>query len=227
MTPVDPLLATVQHTHDHLAARLSDAASGSTRGQPRKGYEAIDTFLAMASRHLGAVDAVLLPAARDRLDDGAQVVHDYLQVARHLEVVLAHVKARAYGSVFESGFRWEDVWEDVRRALEEHRRSETRLAQRLGATLSAEGRDELTERLHHYEPRAPTRPHPYAPHTGFAGLVARKILHAADVVWDGVEGRMVPGPSRPQRREPGLVAQYFLGDPRMHPRPRTRGRRHG
>lgn len=216
MTPADPLRSTVQHTHDSLAARLGSASAGvATPGEPRKAYEAIDTFLAVASKHLAAVDAVLLPAAGRHLPDGGQVVHDYLQAARELEVVLAHVKARAYGSVFETGFHWDDVWDDVREALAAHRVAETDLAGQLSEALDARALDRLTERLHAAEPVAPTRPHPYAPHTGLAGLVARKVLHAADSFWDAVEGRMAPTPERPRRREPGLVAQYFLADPRF------------
>jgi hypothetical protein len=216
MGSADVLRSSVQHTHDNLAARLAGASTGvSTPGQPRKAYEAIDTFLAIASKHLSAVDAVLLPAARKRLPDGAHVVHDYLHAARHLEVVLAHVKARAYGSTFETGFHWDQVWADVRAALAEHRRSETDLADQLSQAMEPVGLDDLTERLHRAESSAPTRPHPYAPHTGLPGLVARKIMHAVDSFWDTAEGRMSPTPPRPQRKRPGLVAQYFLADPRF------------
>jgi hypothetical protein len=216
MGSADVLCSSVQHTHDNLAARLAGASTRvSTPGQPRKAYEAIDTFLAIASKHLSAVDAVLLPAARRRLPDGAHTVHDYLHAARHLEVVLAHVKARAYGSVFETGFHWDQVWADVGRTLGEHRRSETDLVDQLTEAMEPAELDDLTERLHRAESSAPTRPHPYAPHTGFPGLVARKIMHAVDAFWDTAEGRMSPSPERPKRKKPGLVAQYFLADPRF------------
>lgn len=218
MTTADPLRSSIHHTHDHLTDRFSRAsAQVSTPGQPRKAFEEIDTFLAIASRHLAAVDAVLLPVAQTRLDHGGDEVHDYLRAARHLEVVLAHVKARAYGSVYETGYHWGDVWDDVRSALEDHRDRETHLAGRLSEALAADELDLLVEQLHHVEPTAPTRPHPYAPHTGFPGLVARKVMHAADAFWDTVEGRMVPDPARPRRKKPGLLAQYFLADPRFDP----------
>jgi hypothetical protein len=216
MGTVDVLRGSVQHTHDNLAARFASARTMvSTPGQPRKAYEGIDTFLAIASKHLSAVDAVLLPAARRRLPDGAHVVHDYLHSARHLEVMLAHVKARAYGSVFEAGHHWAEVWDDVGEALAAHRRCEADLADQLTGAIDAGELDELTEKLHRAESSAPTRPHPYAPHTGLAGLVARKIMHAVDAFWDTAEGRMSPEPNRPQKKKPGIVAQYFLADPRF------------
>lgn len=215
MDTTDVLHRSVLHTHDHLLARLETAsAMVVTPGQPRKAYERIDTFLAAASKHLNAVDATLLPAARKQLPDGAEVVRDYLHAARELEVALTHVKARAYGSTFEAGHHWQEVWADVAAALTSHRRSELDLVDHLGA-LGAGALDDLAERLHGAESVAPTRPHPYSPHTGFPGLVARRILGAVDSFWDFAEGRMVPTPTPARRKRPGLLTQYFLADPRF------------
>lgn len=212
----DVLRSSVQHTHDDLAARLTGVrVMASTPGQPRKGLEGIDTFLTLASQHLSAVDAVLLPPAHRRLSEGTQVVHDYLHSSRHLEVVLAHVKARAYGSAYEAGHHWSDVWEDVDEALAAHRRCETDLVAQLAEVLEPAELDDLAARLHRAESSAPTRPHPYSPHTGLPGLVARRILHLVDSFWDTAEGRMSPSPRRKPHGRPGLLAQYFLADPRF------------
>lgn len=223
MDTPDVLHRSVLHTLDNLVARLETAsAMVVTPGQPRKAYERIDTFLAVASQHLNAVDAVLLPTARRRLPDGAHVVHDYLHAARELEVSLNHVKARAYGSTFEAGHHWQAVWADVADALVAHRRSELALVDQLGAVLDPGALADLAERLHRAESAAPTRPHPYTPHTGFLGLVARRILHVVDSFWDTAEGRMTPTRVPPQRKRPGLLAQYFLADPRFdEQKPRT------
>ena len=216
MSAVDALSSTVRHTHETLATRLDLASTMvSLPGEPRKAYEGIDTFLAVASKHLNAVDAALLPAARKELTDGPAVVHDYLVAARELEIALAHVKARAYGSTFEAGHRWEAVWADVRTALEAHRRAETHLAARLTGGLPPGVLDELAERLHRAESTAPTRPHPYAPHTGVAGAVSRRVMHAVDSFWDTAEGRMAPSPERPPHKAPGRFTQYVLADPRF------------
>lgn len=216
MSAVDVLSSTVRHTHETLAARLDNASTMvSTPGEPRKAYEGIDTFLAVASKHLNAVDAALLPSAHKELPDGAAVVHDYLRAARELEIALAHVKARAYGSTFEAGHHWDAVWTDVRTALESHRRAETDLAARLTDGLELARLDELAEQLHRAESTAPTRPHPYAPHTGVAGAVSRRIMHVVDSFWDTAEGRMSPSPERPAHKTPGRFAQYVLADPRF------------
>lgn len=212
----DVLHKSFQHSDANLAARYETAsAMVSTPGQPRKGYEHIDTFLAAASKHLNAVDAVLLPAARHHLPDGEQVVHDYQHAAKELEIVLAHVKGREYGSVYDAEWAWEDVWREVGEALAAHRRCESRLVDELASRTDPAELDRLAERLHGAEASAPTRPHPYTPHTGLAGLVARRILHAVDSFWDTAEGRMVPRPHRPSRGRPGKFAQYLLADPRF------------
>jgi hypothetical protein len=220
MVSVDVLNSSVRHTHDQLAMRLAAASRMViTPGQPRKAYERIDTFLAIASKHLSAVEGTLLDVARKRLPDGSDAVHDYLQSARHLEVMLAHVKARAYGSAFEAGHHWQEVWDDVGDALGSQQRAETELADHLSEVLDAEELDDLTERLHRAESSAPTRPHPYAPRTGLAGRVARRVLHAVDSFWDTAENRMTPEPERPRKEKPGILTQYLLADPRFDEQP--------
>ena len=216
MDTLDVLSSSVLHTHELLATRFDHAsAMMRTPGQPRKGYEQIDTFLAIASKHLSGVDAALLPAVRTHVPDGGHVIHDYLRAARELEVALAHVKAREYGSVFQAGRPWQSVWADVGTALTAHRRRECELVAMLADVLDAAALDQLTERLYHAETAAPSRPHPYAPHTGLPGIVARRVMHAADAFWDAAEGRMVPEPVRPEHKTPGKMAQYLLADPRF------------
>lgn len=216
MDSLDVLRSSVLHTHESLALRYDGAsAMKTTPGEPRKGYESIDTFLASASKHLGAVDAVLLAQVRKSVPGGGRLVRAYLSAARKLEVALAHVKAREYGSVFQAGRAWTSVWADVDRALDEHRRHEFQLIEMLAAQLTREQLDELAERLHRAEIRAPSRPHPYAPHTGLSGRLSRRVMHAADSFWDAAEGRMVPEPERAPRGDPGLFAQYLLADPRF------------
>lgn len=216
MATIDIFRSTILRAHEDLADRLDRASAGhGTAGEPRKGYEEIDTFLAVASKHQNAVSAVLLPAVRKVVPDGAHVVHDYLRAARRLEVALAHAKGREYGSVFDARRPWRDVWADVRAALTAHRAAEFEMAELLASHLDAQALDELAHRLHRGEKAAGTRPHPYTPHTGFPGLVARKVLHAVDSFWDAAEGRMVPEPARPPHGSPGRLTQYLLADPRF------------
>ena len=216
MTTADVLRHTVAHTHENLVARLEGArAMAGTREQPRKAYEDIDTFLAIASRHLGAVDAVLLPMVRRKVPHGNRVVHDYVHAEREFEIALAHVKAQAYGSTYESGVSWPAAWADVDESLGRHRVCERALAESLSMVLTAGELDDLAEALQSAEATAPTRPHPYAPHTGLAGKVSRRVLHGFDAFWDTAEGRMAPEPEPPAKPKPGLLWQYLLADPRF------------
>ena len=183
--------------------------------QPRQGYERLDTFLAETSRHLHAVDAALLPPARHEMPDGHSLVHDYLRSAKQLEVVLVHVKAHEYGSVYETPYSWADVWSELDRALADYQRHEQVLGDLLAQALDDSELERISRRLGEAERRAPSRPHPYTPHTGLPGLVARRVMGVADRFWDTVEGRMYPEPKPKPKKPPGLVAQYFLGDPRF------------
>lgn len=227
MGTTDVLRSSVRSAHAAQAERLDAARSGGPGpGGPRDGYERIDTFLATTSQHLHAVDAVLLAQAQGTLAGCGELVRDYLSSTKELEVVLAHVKAHEYGSVYESSFAWPRVWGDVDIALADHHRQEDRLTERLTEALDDRQLEDLTERLREAEVRAPSRPHPYTPHTGPLGRVARTVMHVADRFWDTVEGRMVPEPERPAKKPPGLVAQYFLADPRFdedQPPPGSRG----
>ena len=216
MATADVLRHTVAHTHENLAARLEGArAMAVTPDQPRKAYEDIDTFLALASKHLGAVDGVLFPAVKHEVPHSTQLVHDYVHAEKELEVALAHIKAHAYGSTYETGISWQAAWDDVDETLARHRASEGTLADVLTEALEPEALDELAEALQGAEAKAPTRPHPYAPHTGLAGSVSRRVLHAADAFWDTAEGRMAPEPEPPAKPKPGLIWQYLLADPRF------------
>jgi hypothetical protein len=216
MGTTDVLRSSLLDTHTRMAERLEAArAMEASVDRPRDGYERIDRFLATTSMHLHAVDAVLLPPTRKQVPEGSTLVHEYVHSVKELEVVLAHVKAHEYGSVYESSFAWPNVWSDVDTALDGHRRQELQLGVRLTAALDDRDLDRLTRRLQNAELVAPSRPHPYTPHTGLLGLVARKVMHTADRFWDTVEGRMVPEPVHEPKKPPGRIAQYFLADPRF------------
>ena len=85
----------------------------------------------------------------------------------------------------------------------------------LTEVMEPDALDKLAESLQAAEATAPTRPHPYAPHTGVAGSVSRKVLHAVDAFWDTAEARMAPEPEPPAKPKPGLMWQYLLADPRF------------
>jgi hypothetical protein len=217
MTAMDTLVPGMNATHAVLADRLETAISAHPdAAHPRDRYPATDTFLASVSRHNAAVLAVLVPAARHALPDGHERAREFVHQSRRLEVALAQVKAKLYGSSYAIRRPWHSIWADVRTEFDETWRLEKSLATEVAAARS-EDEVSLDEELYHAELRAPTRPHPYVPHQGVPGKLARRVTHRVDQFWDATEGRMIPEPVRHQDRDhQGLLTQYLLADPHMH-----------
>lgn len=217
---VNRLVVTVDATHQSLQARLDAATGGVRRSRPRERRARTDAFMAATSRHLAALDEAVLPVVRRELPDGDTRVKEYLHQARRLELALATLKARVYGAVAATHIPWEEVWDDLRRELREHNELERALVRDLAREADEAVSDELADRLYRAELKAPTRAHPYLPHTGFLGLVARRVWAVADRFWDTTEDRMVPPPVRPPSKEhdhDSLLAQYLIGEPRFDP----------
>lgn len=206
----------LRHKHDELAGRLARARSIIARPeQTRRGCPPIDQFNAGTSRHLHAVDEALLPAVSAHCEGGAELVHDYLPAARHLEVLLFHVKAHEYGSTWETTHDWPALWGEVEEALHAQEEKEDELASRLSTEASADELLLVAERIAAAERRAPSRPHPHLPHTGLPGKVVRRLARPVDAVWDAVENRAVGGPKPLPHEKPSIFWQYLLGDPRL------------
>jgi hypothetical protein len=215
---VNRLVVTIEATHQSLQQRLDAVTrSGSRRlRRPREIYSRTDAFLAATSRHLAAVDEVLVPAAAHRLPDGPQRVRHYLQQARLLEQAMVRLKGRLYGEQHAAYQPWAEVWEEVREDLHRHNETERALVGDLAEVLDEADSDELAEHVYRAEVKAPTRAHPYSPHTGLAGLVARRLWALADRFWDTAQARAVPPPVRPPSKEhshDSLIAQYLVGEP--------------
>ena len=108
---------------------------------------------------------------------------------------------------------WPEIWEDVHRSLDEVCAFELRIAE---ALLAEDGTEDLGARLHHAELVSPTRPHPWIPHQGVRGHLARVVARRVDRFWDAAEGRMVPEPVRHHdRTHQGKLTQYLLADPHL------------
>jgi hypothetical protein len=200
-------LATTHHDLQHRLA-LASSARPDLR-HPRDHYAAIDTFLAVASRHNAAMVDAIAPLVRDL--PGA---HDYLATSRTYEEALAQVKARLYGSTYAVARPWPEIWAEVHREIDAVFALERRLAEAL--LDEDDGTEDLGTRLHHAELASPTRPHPWIPHQGPAGHLARAVARRVDRFWDAAEGRMVPEPVRHHdRTHQGRLTQYLLADPHL------------
>jgi hypothetical protein len=215
VTPEDTLSLTVEATQRSLQDRLAEClAPAGLRARSRDTYAHTDAFLAATSRHVAAVEAVLLPSMRRRVPDGVVAVQEYLRVARRLEQTLAMVKARLYGEAHAIYLAWPQLWADVQLQLADHNRLERELVAALAGSADRADLDALARRVFDAETRGPTRPHPHLPHTGRLSPAARRLWAVADRVWDNAEGRVVPAPVRPQaHRHDSLLAQYFVADP--------------
>jgi hypothetical protein len=213
------LLVTVEATHESLRQRLDEATRHrSELGHPRAGRARVNAFMAATSRHLAAVDEALLPEVAHRMPDGHDRVKGYVHEVRHLEQALARLKARLYGEVHVAHVPWPEVWDDVRRRLASHNEQELELTRDLAAVLDPGTTESLVDRIYRAELRAPTRAHPYLPHTGLLGHLARKVWALADRFWDTTEGREVPPPVRPRPKDhshDSLLSQYLVGEPLM------------
>lgn len=212
---VNCLVVTIEATHQSLRQRLDDATDyAALRSKAREQYARTDAFLAATCRHLAAVEEALLPIARHRLPQGGERTKAYLHQAKLLELATAHLKARLYGEAHAAYLSWAEVWDNVRRELDRHNEVELRIAEDLAGVLDRAQSDGLAELLYRAEVKAPTRAHPYIPHSGPVGHAARKIWAAADRFWDTAEGRVVPQPVRPPSKEhahDSLVGQYLFG----------------
>lgn len=214
---VNRLVVTVEATHQSLQQRLREATQRPfSPARPRDGYARVDALMAATSRHLAAVDEVLLRVAADKLPQGDERVRTYLHEARLLEMAMSSLKARLYGEVHAAYLSWSQVWKEVRRALMRHNELERSLVADLADVLSEDASDLLAERVYRAEVSAPTRAHPNIPHRGRLGHAARRVWAVADRFWDTAEGRVVPRPVRPPTNEhaaDSLMAQYLMGEP--------------
>lgn len=217
MTNSDPLAMTVAATHRSLEERLGEATSPHhDRSRPRDAQAAADTFLAAASRHLAAVEEVLVREVRRVVPSSEKLVADYLEAARDLEQVLSLVKARVYGEAHAASLGWNDLWTRVRGRLDRHNSLENELVSRLAEHGAPDHSDALARAVFEAETRAPTRPHPLLPHRGPLGRLARRLFAVADRFWDAAEGRIIVDPVKPPpHKHDSLIAQYLVADPKF------------
>jgi hypothetical protein len=213
----DSLALTIEATQRSVEQRLREAIRPHRDpDRPRDNYAATDTFMAATSRHLAAVEAVLLDPVRRCVPAGDELVREYLHEARQLEHTLALVKGRLYGEAHAIHLEWPDLWETTRAQLREHNHLERRLVAMLIEHDDPEELDGLAQRVFEAESHGPTRPHPKTPHTGLFGLAARRIWALADRFWDAAEGRVIPDPVPPtHHRHDSLLAQYLVADPKF------------
>jgi hypothetical protein len=211
------LRGAVLEAHTQLERLLADMHRDHPSSRdPRLVRDLADAFMASASRHLNAVHDVLLPAARHRLPAGHDLVAGYVSQARKLEQALHAVKAWAYGDVNARHLHGHELWTELGGLLGDLESREQDLVDGLGSTMTGSEVATLTDRLQRGEEHAPTRPHPYTPHTGPLGRLVHRAWSLADTFWDSAESRVIPHRDRPPHpRRNSLITRYVMGSPRF------------
>jgi len=208
------LESTLDSEHERIR-EFADAAEVAkfSADEPRIRHRLSDTFSAVLSRHVAAVEDVLLPATKASTEDGRESVRDYVRHVRELEKLLHELKARVYGAA-TADMEWDGLWREIDQQIQGLARREAALAEQLAASLSATETRHLAYRFTAAEERAPTRPHAYTPHTGPVGRLAHRIWRIADGFWDEAEGRVIPHrPAKPPARPDSLMHRYLTGAP--------------
>jgi len=197
-------------TYEHIRIReLAAPAHEPAAVNPDRRHET-DWFYAITAQHLAAAEDVLLPRIR-KLSGGPALVTAYVENARQLERSLRFLKARIYGDSRAQYLRHDDVWREIDRLLDQHEKLEAKCTQMLGDLLDVPDICALTEDLLTAEEVAPTRAHPYSPHTGPAGRLAHRMWRLADSAWDSAEGRVIPTRYRLHPKRDSTLSHYLLG----------------
>jgi hypothetical protein len=203
MTPVTAFANDLNNLHQDIAQQLSMAETARPDAEhPRAHYSAIDTFLATASRHNAAMVTAIEPLVH-RLPGGHELAHEFLAASRTYEEALSHVKAKLYGSSYVDR-SWSSIWKEVHEHFDAVSDLERRMAHDLldqHDDLATDDGTALGTLLHDAEMGSPTRPHPWIPHHGVVGRLARAAARRVDGFWDAAEGRIVLDPVRPRDRE--------------------------
>jgi hypothetical protein len=199
-------------TYEHARIReLAEPAHRRDAAHPEHRHRT-DWFYAIAAQHLAAAEDVLLPHVR-RLPDGGELVMRYVGNAKELERSLRLLKGRQYGDSRFVDLPPDDLWQHIDGLLDRHEDLETTYGRRICEQLDSPDVNALTEDLLEAEEVAPTRAHPYSPHTGTAGRLAHRMWRLADTAWDSAEGRVVPTKYHAHPKRDSTLSHYLYGTP--------------
>ena len=199
-------------TYEHARIReLAEPAQHPAAAHPERRHKT-DWFYAIAAQHLAAAEDVLLPQVR-QLPDGDDLVARYVGNAKALERSLRFLKGRQYGDSRVVHLHHEDLWRYIDRLLADHETLEASYSRRLSDRLEDSEVNTLTEELLEAEEVAPTRAHPYSPHTGTAGRIVHRMWRLADTAWDSAEGRVVPTKYHAHPKRDSMLSHYLYGTP--------------
>jgi hypothetical protein len=186
---------------------LGAATSAPAATRPVDGYEAEDIYdaeVATLGGYLAAVEAVLYPVARRQLAGGRAAVAAQQRLARRIERLMRLIEGRFYGDVYAIDMEVEQLQGQLAELVEASRRTELDLARRLDRTLSTAHQAAVARSFAAAMAHAPTRPHPYLPHTMGLGKLSFRVSALWDRALDVMDNRAVPG-TTPRRRKRRLT----------------------
>jgi len=156
-----------------------------------RGHQArVDQLLSILSRHVHALEDVLVDEVRTHLGPGA--ARELARVCHLVQLDTLSLKGRLYGSSQTMRLPWRTLWDELLLHLRSLLELEARLAASLAEVLPEADLDVIADRLCASESRAPTRPHPHIPQRGARGRLARRVVRRTDKVWDELQGRDNP-----------------------------------
>jgi hemerythrin superfamily protein len=197
-------------TVEQLFRRFESAEPGQT-GRRR---ELIEVVIRELSIHAAIEETVLYPEISEAVPGGKELVEEGLEEHQEAKEALNELDGMDPDDPgFEPKVR--SLIGDVRHHVEEE---ENAILPKLEAALSEERLQDLGTRLEKAKAGAPTRPHPHAPSTPPANLVAGPAAGVVDRVRDAATGR----PARPTSPKTPATGKKSTGRKASARRPTSR-----
>jgi len=178
-------------------AQLIEAAYAAT--PQRRGEDALawgHPAVVRLSGHLAAMQRTVYPAARSRLGEDLDLLRECRAHARETGWALRLLHCHLAGDGAAGGRQPESVHGWLEHCLGGYRAAERALVAGMEERLTTGEREQLALGYRAALVRAPTRPHPRGPHTGWPGWLAFRLHAFWDGVLDALESR--PGATRPE-----------------------------
>ena len=177
----DRPLQGIEDTLDVALALLDDPSAGP-----------LDAVIWL-SAHLSAVQQVVQPAVRRTLDDRA-AVRSLRVGAIRIERTLRLLEQSLSGDGLVAGLDRNKMGHELFDAVRTQAAGERALLIRLEARLTPDEQRELGGAYQVALERAPTRPHPHAPHGFLLGALAFRVNGWRDRLLDTLDARLVTTP---------------------------------
>lgn len=201
-------------TIDQLFAEAQAAVP--TQEDPRLPFAKCDTFVATLSRHLAAVEDVVYPAARRDVANGPRRVAQQVRLTRGLELTMRALAGTFYGDAYYPSEVRDLLWDRMAKLLKLHDEAERPIVNNLDEQLSPPEKRTFIVEFSEAVESAPTRPHPYSPHSTWLSPAQHRLWAIADRAMDSMDNRIIPAVRRPHTVDPdSLFTQYLSGSPQF------------